>query len=124
MYESLGSLMLCHWVNSSQHFEGLRKVLSWTACSTFVLRTKVLQSFKMLHISYPVTQHHIPEILTALCILMVATTQGSVEWLYENEMEQGVSLLVSTVLSLNMQVRLRMCGAVPQPLRLLCSVQL
>jgi hypothetical protein len=86
---------------------------------------KALQSFKMLHVSYPMTQRHIPEILTALCILMAATTQGSVDWLYENEMDQeGVSLLVSTVVCLNMQVRLRMCGAVPQPLHFLYSIQL
>jgi hypothetical protein len=78
----------------------------------------------MLHITYPVTRH-IPELLTVLCILMAAITQESVDWLYENEMDQEeVSLLVSTVLCLFMQVRLRMCGAVPQPLHLLCSIQL
>lgn len=62
-------------------------------------RMKMLQSLTVSHITYSVTQNHIPKILTLLCIIMAAITQGAVGWLYEKEMDQEVvSLLGSNCL--------------------------
>jgi len=64
-------VMLCHWVNSSQCFEGSQGLHSqgqavqeeWFFFVCLILKMHLLRSFEMLIITVSATQYHIPEYL-------------------------------------------------------------